>query len=84
MSTSKDIIESFLQILQCENCNVKDLFKLCFNQKRILCDDCVENLNKEGDYEMIYEEIEKRINPQVLMVPNIPPAVIDLIVTVNP
>ena len=59
--------------LQCENCSEKDIFKLYFKGEEYLCDNCVEEENKEEEYDRIYDELEKRINPKILMVPNAPP-----------
>ena len=59
--------------LQCENCSEKDIFKLCFKGEEYLCDNCVEEENKEEEFDRIYDELEKQINPTILMVPNAPP-----------
>ena len=59
--------------LQCDKCSEKDIFKLCFKDKEYLCDNCVEEENKVGEYERVYDELEKHINPSILMVSNASP-----------
>ena len=66
-------LHPFESTLQCKNCPNKDIFKLYFDKENVLCDECMEDLNEEENYERVFEEIEKRINPQILNVPNVPP-----------
>ena len=61
------------KVLQCQKCSEKDIFKLCFKDEEFLCDNCVEEENKEEEYDRIYDELEKQINPKILMIPNTPP-----------
>ena len=57
--------------LACEKCRAKDVFSLCFKEKQILCDSCVEEIEEEENFERVVEE--KNFNNKILMSPEIPP-----------
>ena len=57
--------------LACEKCRAKDVFSLCFKEKQILCDSCVEEIEEEESFERVVEE--KNFNNKILMSPEIPP-----------
>ena len=54
--------------LQCEKCRNKDIFNLYFKGKTYLCNECLEEKN---NFKKIIEN--KRINEEILILPEIPP-----------
>ena len=54
--------------LQCEECRNKDIFNLYFKDKKILCEEC---LDEQQNFTKIIEN--KKINTEILMCPDIPP-----------
>ena len=67
---SKIALPPFDSELKCEECQTKDVFSLYFKEKRILCRNCIKELD-EICFTKIVED--KRINEDILMSPGIPP-----------
>ena len=65
-------LNPFDEELACEKCRNKDIFQLCFKDKKILCESCVEeNEDEEGEFKRIIADI--KIDNDILMCPDVPP-----------
>ena len=57
--------------IMCKSCRCKDIFKLYYKEGKILCEECLEGINKNNNYLKIIEN--KKIIEEILISPEIPP-----------